>query len=149
VPGSPARDALEQVRSEHLADAERRGDLFLKTGIVSAALYWLAQDAAAELALHIEDCRRDWPSDVFLMPDYWLLVAELQRDVYVGDGRAGLARVEAAWRALKRCERDGLVMQREAARYCLGQVLGGEAGQFSQHRALAVFAQLGVKTLCA
>jgi hypothetical protein len=224
-----ARDLRARIPT-NLADAERRGDLFLKTGIVSAALYWLAQDATVELSLHIEDCRRDWPSDVFVMPDYWLLVAELQRDVYLGDGQAALGRVKAAWGELKRsfylsiptvrieilypraraalvcarqgkdtkamlaqvardmtalsrtrrayaqalsgslqpnlhalagdadyyvidsldrailqCDQNGLVMQREAARYCLGQLLGGEAGGFAKRQALAVFAERDVK----
>jgi hypothetical protein len=215
----------------HLADAERRGDLLLKTGIVSAALYWLGQDVIADLGTHIEACRRDWPRDLFVMPHYWLLVAELQRDVYVGDGRAALARSESAWRALKRsfylsiptvrieilypraraallcarqghraremlalarrdlstlsrtrrgyaqalaaslqpnlhvlagdaqayviwsleramqlCDEGGLIMQREAARYCLGQTLGGEAGGFEQRRALARLSAQGVKS---
>jgi hypothetical protein len=214
----------------HLADAERRGDLLLKTGIVSAALYWLGQDACADLGAHIEACRRDWPRDLFVMPHYWLLVAELQRDVYLGDGRAALARAESAWRALKRsfylsiptvrieilypraraallcarqghatrdmlvmaqrdlaslsgtrrayalalaaslqpslhvlagdaaayviwsleramqlCDEAGLIMQREAARYCLGVTLGGEAGGYERRRALSRLAALGVK----
>ena len=86
----------------HLEDAERRGDQFLKTGLVSAATHWLAHDAVDDLARHLADCRPLWPSDTFVMPYYWMLVAAAQRDLYVGDARGCLTRIAAALPSIKR-----------------------------------------------
>ena len=93
-------DAL-QARIPTLAQqADRRGDHFLATGIVSAALYWLGRDRADELTRHTEVCRKLWPSDLFVMPFYWLLVAEAQRDLYTGDAALCLTRIAESWPAL-------------------------------------------------
>jgi tetratricopeptide (TPR) repeat protein len=85
-----------------MADAERRGDHLLFTSLVCAPLFWLARDAVPELDLYLENSRKLWPKDHFVMPHYWLMVAEMHRDLYAGDGRACVERLTPLQRELER-----------------------------------------------
>ena len=85
---------------QHLADAERRGDLYVTrdfcTGLPNAA--WLVMDDPATAR---DQCERGRSSRSqaagFYLQHYYDLVATTHIDLYTGDGESAFRRIEEQW----------------------------------------------------
>jgi hypothetical protein len=95
-------NALNTRVPAYLQDAERRGDRYLSTALLCAPLFWLARGATDELDAHLRMSRSLWPEDGLVLAHSWMLVAEAQRDLFLGDGRGCVERVGRAWQGMSR-----------------------------------------------
>ncbi len=87
-----------------LRNAGDRGDLYAVTGIQGAVahLVWLARDDAAEADRQIRQADAQWPAPGFQVPDFYVLTAQAQIDLYRGEGDRGLTRLDRRWAELTR-----------------------------------------------
>ncbi|HEY5921169.1 MAG TPA: protein kinase [Kofleriaceae bacterium] len=94
--------ALTQVVPAKLREAEERGNLWFATGLRSwrTNVAWLALDNPDEARRQVELANRQWSREGFHLQHYYELLAHGQIDLYVGNGREGLARTDEHWRAL-------------------------------------------------
>lgn len=95
---------LAVVVPEKLREAEERGNLWFATGLRSwrTNVAWLAIDDPDEARRQVEQANRQWSREGFHLQHYYELLANGQIDLYTGNGRAGLERVDQHWQALKR-----------------------------------------------
>jgi hypothetical protein len=93
---------LTEVVPARLREAEERGNLWFATGLRSwrTNVAWLALDDPEEARRQVELAHRQWSRDGFHLQHYYELLAHGQIDLYLGNGKAGLARTEDHWRAL-------------------------------------------------
>jgi hypothetical protein len=96
--------ALTRLVPERLHEAEERGNLWFATGLRSwrTNTAWLALDDPEEARRQVDLANRQWSSDGFHLQHYYELLAHGQIDLYTGDGRTGLDRVDGRWRDLSR-----------------------------------------------
>jgi len=92
----------ERVPAE-LADALERGDLFsavnMRTGLANLA--WLAADDPVGARRVVVEAMASWSQQGFYLQHYFELLALSQIDLYEGDGARALARIHAAWPAVR------------------------------------------------
>jgi hypothetical protein len=88
---------------EHLQDAKAKGDRFKASGLRGALtnFAWLALDEPDEARRHADEARAEWRDEFDLQHSY-NVYAQAQIDLYIGDGRGALARVEASWGLMRR-----------------------------------------------
>jgi tetratricopeptide (TPR) repeat protein len=97
-----------------LRDAERQSDdySFVNLQAGPMALLGLAEDQPQRVRDALASVGERLPSGAFLIQHYFVLVAQCQLDLYVGDGAAALGRLHAAWPAL----RSSLLLRVQAVR---------------------------------
>jgi hypothetical protein len=85
-----------------LREANERGDLFMATNlrIGAPSVVWLAADDADGARREARDAMAHWSDEGFHTQHTYALVAEVQAELYAGDGRAALAQLRARWPAL-------------------------------------------------
>jgi hypothetical protein len=93
---------LTEVVPAKLREAEERGNLWFATGLRSwrTNIAWLALDDPDEARRQVELAHRQWSRDGFHLQHYYELLANGQIDLYAGNGRAGLDRIDQHWKAL-------------------------------------------------
>jgi hypothetical protein len=93
---------LTEVVPAKLREAEERGNLWFATGLRSwrTNIAWLALDDPEEARRQVELANRQWSREGFHLQHYYELLAHGQIDLYMGNGRAGLDRIDQHWRAL-------------------------------------------------
>ena len=96
------REAAHRVR-EQLKAAMARGDLYSATDLrlFTSNIAWLVDDDVEGARRAVEEAMQMWSKRGFQAQHYYELYARGQLDLYVGDGEAGLARMEAAWPKLR------------------------------------------------
>jgi serine/threonine protein kinase len=87
-----------------LGEAEDRGDLHAATNlrIMTLNSAWLVGDDPDRARAEAQQALQSWSVRSFQLQHFWGLYAQAQVDLYQGDGRAVLARLEPAWPSLKR-----------------------------------------------
>jgi hypothetical protein len=95
---------LAEVVPVKLREAEERGNLWFATGLRSwrTNSAWLAIDDPDEARRQVEQANRQWSREGFHLQHYYELLANGQIDLYLGDGRAALERIERDSKALGR-----------------------------------------------
>jgi serine/threonine protein kinase len=101
------RGHLAELRTHHaarLADAEERGDLYTTVNmrIGHSNGVWLVSDDVAAARRHVREAMAAWPERGFSVQRYRALLAEVNLDLYAGEGAAAYARVRRHWGALRR-----------------------------------------------
>ena len=101
------RGHLAELRTHHaarLADAEERGDLYTTVNmrIGHSNGVWLVSDDVAAARRHVREAMAPWPERGFSVQRYRALVAEVNIDLYAGEGAGAYARVRRHWGALRR-----------------------------------------------
>jgi hypothetical protein len=85
-------------------EADRRGDLYvgtcLRTGVPS--LTWLRGGDPSAARVIVRDATRQWTQRGYHSQHYWSLLALARIDLYEGEGRAALARIEREWSRIAR-----------------------------------------------
>ncbi len=85
-------------------EAEERGDRYaatvLRTGMRNMA--WLVVGDAEEARRQLGEARLSWTKQGFLLPHYFMLLAEAHIDLYLGDGAAAADRLLAEWESFRR-----------------------------------------------
>jgi tetratricopeptide (TPR) repeat protein len=96
-------EQARQVRVS-LHEAEDRGDLLTATNVrMGLAVHaWLAEDDLERARREARETIDRWSREGFLMGHYWNLLAEVQLELYQGNGAAALGLVESRWTALRR-----------------------------------------------
>ena len=115
---------LGQLVPTQIRQAEEHGDLFaaLLAKISYSNLYWLLSDDVEGARREADDAVARWSSDGFHVQHFAALTAQVNIELYCGDGAAAWRRVEAQWRAL---EGSNLVPRAELAH---GGALAARAG---------------------
>jgi hypothetical protein len=92
-------DELHRALPALVQEADARGDRLAAATLASgvANMAWLARDAPDEARRRADDAMALWRQDDFQVQHYLDLVAQVQIDLYVGDGRAAWARITRAW----------------------------------------------------
>jgi serine/threonine protein kinase len=87
-----------------IEDAEHRGDLHtavaMRVGYTN--LVWLADDDPAEARRHVRVAEGMWAHSGFFLQNYRALLAEVNIDLYEGNGAVAYQRVVSKWRAIRR-----------------------------------------------
>ena len=87
-----------------LADAERRGDMLkivnLRTGV--APMVFLAQDNPTAARRHVLDSIAQWSQRGFMLQHWRAMIAEVDIDLYDGQGARACERIERDTRAYRR-----------------------------------------------
>ena len=85
-----------------VAEAEARGDLYLVTCLRIGRLNgtWLVADEPARARQEVTEAMAAWSHGETHLQHYYELLALAQIDLYLGDGRAALERVDATWNRL-------------------------------------------------
>ncbi len=100
--GEPAE--LARRLPGFLADAERRGDRLkvvnLRTGV--APIVFLAKDDPGTARRHVLDSMAAWPQRGYLIQHWRAMVAEVDIDLYEGNGPRAYERLERDARAFRR-----------------------------------------------
>jgi hypothetical protein len=93
---------LAQLVPDQIRQAEERGDLFaaLSAKMSYCNLYWLLADDAEGARREADDAVARWSSDGFHVQHFAALTAQVNIDLYRGDGVAAWRRVQEQWRAL-------------------------------------------------
>jgi hypothetical protein len=86
-----------------LRDADVRGNLYMLASLRSGPthLHWLAQDDVTSARAAVDDAAKRWSTRGVQVQHYWQLHARCNFDLYAGDPRAALARLEARWPDLR------------------------------------------------
>ena len=86
-----------------LRDADVRGNLYLLASLRSGPthLHWLAQDDVPAARIAVDDAAKRWSTRGVQVQHYWQLHARCNFDLYTGDPRAALARIESRWPDLR------------------------------------------------
>jgi hypothetical protein len=87
-----------------LREAEKQADRFATANARSVPMVLLAlRDGDPQRAREeLEEATARLPREAFLIQHYYALLGECQVDLYAGDGAAAVARLDAAWPALRR-----------------------------------------------
>ena len=95
--------ALSQRVPALVIEAEERGDLYaatiLRTGMRNIA--WLALGDAEEARRQVEEAKRRWSKQGFLVAHYFMLLAETNIDLYLGESAAAYERIDERWPAFE------------------------------------------------
>jgi serine/threonine protein kinase len=87
-----------------LRDFQTRGDLYgatcIRTG--DANLAWLLKDDPEGARREANDASRSWSMQGVVVQNYMDLIAQVQIDIYLGDGRVAHNRLTERWPALSR-----------------------------------------------
>jgi len=97
--------ALARRVPDYVREAEERGDRFSATSFRNGNLnlaWLLKDDPEGARRAHAEAMAPWWETSGYLLQHYEGLYAQVQIDLYVGDGGSAWLRVEDAWRPLKR-----------------------------------------------
>ncbi len=90
--------------SQGLKEAEQRGLMYalanLRTGLPNAG--WLIRDEPERAAKESAQALSQWSRRGFHVQHWYQMVSDTQVELYRGNGKAALARVEARWRDLAR-----------------------------------------------
>jgi hypothetical protein len=87
-----------------LREADERNDLHAQTSLRNTALHFvlLARGEPHEARRVAGESFARWRGEGFSLQHYMHLVAEVETDLYLGEGRAAHARLEAAWPSVKK-----------------------------------------------
>jgi hypothetical protein len=87
-----------------LADAEQRGDLYLSVNLSAGytATVWLAADDPQTAHRRAREAMARWSRRGFLLQHYYLMLAEADSDLYLGDGASAYDRVDREAGALQK-----------------------------------------------
>jgi hypothetical protein len=104
-------DDLRLVVQQGLREANERGDRYAAMSARSGFpnVVWLAQDDTARARREANDAIALWSQSGFHLQHLLDLFAQVQIELYAGDGEAALRRVSQKWRAI---ERSGLLRVR-------------------------------------
>jgi serine/threonine protein kinase len=99
--------ALSRLKAESspvLRDAEARGDRYTIAMLRTAALAFteLAADHPDAMREMLEEVRTWLPASGFTIQHYYLFIAEMQVDLYCGEGGKAFARTKAIWPGLRK-----------------------------------------------
>jgi hypothetical protein len=95
---------LAQRSSSYLREAGDRGDLYATVNlrIGFANLRWLIADDPAEARKQIDEAMGQWSKRSFHLVHFYELLARTNLDLYLGEPRQALARVNEVWGAMRR-----------------------------------------------
>jgi eukaryotic-like serine/threonine-protein kinase len=79
--------------------ADERGDLFASTYVRSglAMMSWLARGDPEGARVEVTRTEERWSNRGYFLAHFWCFIASAQIDLYAGDPRRALGRVEAEW----------------------------------------------------
>jgi hypothetical protein len=97
------RELVSRV-SQLLAEAEARGDLYLATNLCLGRLNlaWLVRDDPDGARQAARGAIARWSQDGYQLQHYYALYAEVNGDLYTGDGVSAWRRIDADWGRLRR-----------------------------------------------
>jgi tetratricopeptide (TPR) repeat protein len=127
---SEARRRLDRL----LEDAEQRGDFYTSVNlrVGHTVLVWLANDDPDAARSRAREAAARWSRRSYLLQHWYLMVAEVNTELYVGDGARGYERMTRDARALKMSMLLGLQTVRAMTYYirgcCALASLDGAAG---------------------
>jgi hypothetical protein len=101
-------EELARLLQPGLREASERSDRFATMSARSGFpnVVWLAQDDVARARSEADDAIAQWSQSGFHLQHLLDLFAQVQIDLYAGDGEAAIRRVSEKWRAI---ERSGLL----------------------------------------
>ncbi|MBI2392643.1 MAG: protein kinase [Deltaproteobacteria bacterium] len=87
-----------------LREARDRGNLYLETNLSvgDTNMYWLLEGAPDEALSVVDEAMRRWSHRAFQVQHWYEIHARGQIDLYRGDPRAALRRIDESWASLKR-----------------------------------------------
>jgi hypothetical protein len=88
----------------HLADAERRGDMYLSVNLRAgyAAMVWLAADDPRTARKRAREAMARWSRRGFFVQHWYAMFAEVSIDLYLGEGATAYDRMQRDASALKK-----------------------------------------------
>jgi serine/threonine protein kinase len=97
--------ALCDELPRRIRDADERGDRYASTNFRFGhqVLAWLAQDDPAGARQAAEEAMREWsPGERIHLQHFYELLSLAQTDLYCGNARAALTRIDERWKPLER-----------------------------------------------
>jgi serine/threonine protein kinase len=94
---------LARLAPIHLHEAQERGDLYCATNLRSgwSNLIYLAADDPEGGRRSTQEAMRSWSQRGFHIQHLYDVMAHGHIDLYLGDGRSALARLDESWKALE------------------------------------------------
>jgi|CZKU01.1.fsa_nt_gi serine/threonine protein kinase/tetratricopeptide (TPR) repeat protein len=145
---------LEQFRERQarlLVDAEHRGDLYTTVNlrIGYSNLAWLAIDEPATARRHVREAMSVWSHRGFHLQHYRAILADLNIDLYLGEGAAAYERIAREWGALKKSYLLRVQYVRADARFARARAAIASSDESPQRQARLAEAARLAETLAA
>lgn len=120
-----------------LREARDRGNLYLETNLSvgDTNLHWLLEGAPDEAHTVVDEAMRRWSRRDFQVQHWYEIHARAQIDLYRGDPRAALRRIDESWKTLRRAMQLRVQISRIKALHLRGRAAVATAAIDANDRA--------------